>query len=1447
MENIKTLYHIFSSADGSPVDGGDQKKCYKGIQDVEGAPLSEAAVVAPQKTHKKVSPEERAKRTNKEKELSSPFNHFPHFGEYTGAHSADVERRRSEREDRSFRQRGEVTPDWEALQHVDDPSESLAKEANDREGEMVGHSKGKMPRRGSHLRHHNGGEKKDASSSPTKGETSEQPKGRQSHMGGAVHLVREHNPTGEATQNGFVSPSKETLFYEAFASLSSQMANEGTHVDNPFRRNSNGGNLLNIEPQQSNREKVEPSLGGAKVMPLNWDRHDCTLIDLHASIPKEEGETSKGEPSPNEGLHPQWDFLKWDEATVQVERTEDPFLNLIGGGNFPEGVPFFEEHSSMGGSLSNEKDPIRMGDFHTGGVAPLGSENPFGELTSWSAMRGGGQAEGMTRDVQVNAQAEGQLRSNLFPLDGDYSPGGEANGGGFHTGGGSPVCGVNGDTAADEELMGRDNPVNNPHPHPHLHPHQWGKSLTGDPFHVVDSKRGGSTPPNSHMMKNPPTEEIKLHDELINLSDGPTSEMGLIGKGTPPRGEPSVGWLSLEEGNHMDCFHLMGEAKTEGGKSPLWGKHDFFNFEHDEEVGAPRRGSPDWVEDVSKGVVSSEEGAPKEGSHVGLFAATPHQIGGKEKATANANAEEEEDPALTYRYLTEQRMVEEAAPMEDEGSSFLDIIDEIVSISKDIIGTNQHEDGVLGIQQGGPNEGMNCLQFEGHPPGALQMGHPLSAAMGAMVEAAEKSTHEGVSNDPPEEKLLDDVYVHFDHLSESRRKGEDSSDEDVTANRREDSPCDAVHGNASRTYVDALQVAHPPWRNRSTETEDDAGGVKEEDPQESPSLRITPGWADPPTMQLCEGIYHVLMSRNYLEALPVLAAYRGEKQTDGRPISEVSDATHRGASNYLGDDSLHGKVNLLTFHTYLRRAKKMNKRGFDEMYDYSDYVYTHMDEIYQMDVSRFFFNSNYLENMNRYVIKKNRIVNDLTNAHNFVNDFLKKKENVITQKGFRTDVTYPMYFLMLTDLLVTLWRMSLSRLKEANWSKTIRFLTRRLRRKTTIRVLKRCHSLLSRIYRHLTKHPLDERQKKKIIKTVKRSRSFKVAQKNVRRINTFCFYVLIFFLPMSVPPFGRDLSGRDYLLHCFLRNVNKVVLRSENVRDVVRKAVSSSQRNICRLKVHSLEQVFRCSFEDAPRGGGPASAGASSHRKGRSNGQPNCEPNGLRNCQPNRQPNGLPTRQPNSLAEALRDIHISARIEHVEEELAAYLRANAHFHETFFNIIVPMLNGLTTLLDSLEAIFALYVKYKVRKSRELIFFRNPWLCSYDAFLSFSRSGGPAPNRVEGGGVVSDSAGNLADDSADSLAAYMAQQDRQLAQDDLGALYSLKRVKEMLLLGGRKEGASRSNTGGGPKRSHLSERGRENQAKLNAYYSYILKLCLDERYKEINTRALRCLFCSLYFS
>ncbi|KJP87028.1 hypothetical protein AK88_03310 [Plasmodium fragile] len=560
----------------------------------------------------------------------------------------------------------------------------------------------------------------------------------------------------------------------------------------------------------------------------------------------------------------------------------------------------------------------------------------------------------------------------------------------------------------------------------------------------------------------------------------------------------------------------------------------------------------------------------------------------------------------------------------------------------------------------------------------------------------------------------------------------------------------------------------------------------------------------------------------------------------------------------------------------------MNKRGFTEMYDYNDYVYTYMQKIFQMDITRFFFTSNYLENVNRYIIKKNKCINDLTNAQNFVNDFIQKKENVITQKRFCNDVTYSMYFLIFTNLLVTLWHTTLCHLDEANWNQLVSFLMRRLRMKKTVYVLKRSHSFLSRIYRYLTKRALDEKKKKKIIILVKRSRSFKMVQKNVYKINTFCFYVLIFFLPLSVPPFVKDLNTRDYFLHSFLRSINKVVLRyakeytggvshhsggsvnsevshrsgeshhsegsvssdgsinsdgsvnsggnvhatappsqchrSENMRDVLRKAVSSSQKNICRLKMQSLAQVFRCSFENAPRGSRPESGSNSKHS--------------------------------NNLVDAMRDIHISTRIEQIEKELTAYLRANTHFYHTFFSIIVPMLNALTILMENLEAIVALYVKHKIRKSRKLLFFL----------------GGTHPNDAEkkcgmgrvnnvnnvtsasslSGGVAGSLTGNLTDDSTGSLpsdfASYMAQQDGQLEQDDLGALYHVKRVKEMLLLGRRKKGESR-------RKAHMDRANvdRADRAKLNDYYSHILKLCQDERYKEINTRALRCLLYTLYFS
>ncbi|EUD65068.1 hypothetical protein C922_04583 [Plasmodium inui San Antonio 1] len=1580
MENIKTLYHIFSSADGNDVDGGDKKKCCNDMHDLKGAAQSEAAVMLPPRTHKNASPGKElnlTKRTNKEKEFLNHFSYLSDLGEYNCAHSADVQKRRNKTDHLSLQQNVEVTPDWEAFQRVDHVCDYSAKEGRAREGEIFDNSKRGMQRWGSHLKYHNSGErKKDTSSSPTRGEKSEQSQGRQPYTGGSVHLRREANPSknspiGETDKSAFVGPSDETSFYEAFTSVSEPMENKGTHFDNPFYRNSNVDELLDFPPQHSNHERGEAPLGRAKVTPLNWNRNYYTLTYLHSGNPKAEGETSKGEPSLNTVLHPKWDFLKCNEVNVQIERpqdeqTQDPFLNFIDQENSPDWVPFSEEHSYRedltsaifdshaianhgankmdppGGTIPRKQNLIGMDDFHTHEVSSLRNENLFGECSNSNRMKRGGEvANGKAvpfrkkLPIWESSLLEGDFHSSLFPMDGNNLADRQTKGGRLHIGGAETVCGHIADSDKDEEILigdekviGKDKKVEKPP--------QWGKFHRVDFFQVVDRRIGGNSPPDSGIMKNASMERIKLHDQLINLSDGSTSEMGWTRKGTPPLGEPSVGLLSLEEECRIDGFNMMGEEKMKGGKSLLCGKHDFFDFEHDEEVDAPQRGSANWIGDIPKRMRSSEVGTTKEESHAGLLTATRHQESSKEKGEEEKEGEKEQN-VLTYHdhYLTEQRLTEVAAPMDKEFNSFLDIIDEIVTISKDIIETNQNEDAAVEILQRSPDDRIESSQFGGHFPGELQMGLPLGVGVGAVVGPAEKFTHAGVYKDPLEDKLVDDVYVHFDTLNESCRKRQESCDEVVMEREREDSIHGAVHGavrgevrgevhgevrgafrgafheaihpathqNADTRDVNTEQAAQTHWRNNSGETKDGTRRIEEEDPQESPSCCTTSEWADLPTMQLCEGLYRVLRCRDYLEALPVLAAHAGGKPPDERPISELSgmnelsSTTHCSARNYPSEEPLRGNVSLVTFHTYLRRAKKMNKRGFTEMYDYSDYVYTHIERIFQMDITRFFFTSNYLENINRYIIKKNRLINDLTNAQNFVNDFVQKREKVITQKRFCNDVTYPMYFLIFTNLLVTLWHTSLCHLDEANWSKLPRFLMRRLRTKTTIYVLRRSHSFLSRIYRHLTKHTLDEKKKKRLIRIVKRSRSFKIVQKNVHKINTFCFYVLILFLSLSVPPFGKQLQTRDYFLHCFLRNINKVVLRyakehtsdemsdrfdngvnvssagtdrgkeeyhhsegnlhvtappsqsrrSENVRDVVRKAVSSSQKNIFRLKMHNLAQVFRCSFADSPREGTPVIGSTSSHPKGHAN----------------LQPNGLPNRQSNNLVEVVRDIQISTRIEQIEKGVTAYLRANAHFHDTFFNVIVPMMNGLTTLLDNLETIFALYVKHKVRKNRKLFFFRNPWLCSYDVFMSFSQSGGPAPNHAEESGMTRVTSGiggsltgSLTDHSTDSLppdfAAYMAQLDVQFAQDDVGALYDVKRLKEMLLLGSRKKETSRRNTDEGHKRrphkqNDFADRDRPKHTKLNAYYSYILKLCHDERYKEINTRALRCLFYSLYFS
>ncbi|KJP87027.1 hypothetical protein AK88_03309 [Plasmodium fragile] len=882
MENIKTLYHIFSSADGMHVDGGDNTKCSTHMHDLKGAVISEGAVVVSPRSDKNGSPQENVnvtKGTNKEKEFLHHFNYLSHFEEYSCSHTADVEKGRNKKDELPFEQGFEVALDWVALEPVDHLCDSHAKEGRDVEDEIFYNN---SKRGGSHLKYHNvGGGKQDTSCSPIKGEKYEQVQGRRLYGGDAAQLRREANPrehtsTGEKNKNGFVSAPHETI-YEAFASLATQMENKGTHFYKPFYMNSNVDKLLYLEAEKSKLERTEQPRGGAKITPLNWDRKCSTLTYLHSGSHKEGGEKSNGEQPLKTVLQP-----KCNVDNVEAEREQDPFLNFIHEEKSPDGIPFFEELSyredftsvifdsheaanrgvdkmdSLEGNIT-KKDLLRMDNFHTRDGSPIESENIFGGSTNLDAMkRGGGEGDPFSKELPIwqSSLLEGEIESNLFARDGDYFCGRETKGGTLHIGQvtkDEQIC------VGHEEVTGRDTHVEKPH--------QWGKSSRSvDLFQVHDGRTEGNMQSDSRIMNNSSVGRIQLNHELINLSDGSSSDMGWTRKGTtPPRGEASVGLLSLEEEYPNDCFYMMREEKKEGDKNALWGKYDFFDFEHLEEVGAPERGSPDWIGDISNGVTRCEVGTTKGDSHVGLLRAMRYQMhskveGGREK--------EVEDVLLTYHdhYLTEQRMMEEAAPKDDECSSFLDIIDEIVSISKDIICTNQTEDGFVEILQGGPDKGMDYS----HIGGQFQMGLHLDVPVGEVVEPGHMSTQAAVCKDPPQDKIANDVYFHFEKLTESCGKREDSMHAAVDG--ADDGADDgASDENSHRLHVSAQQVAHLHWRNRSGETKDDTSEMQEqEDPQERPTCETTSIGADLPTMQLCEDLYRVLMCRNYLEALPVL-------------------------------------------------------------------------------------------------------------------------------------------------------------------------------------------------------------------------------------------------------------------------------------------------------------------------------------------------------------------------------------------------------------------------------------------------------------------------------------------------------------------------------------------------------------------------------------------------
>lgn len=140
-------------------------------------------------------------------------------------------------------------------------------------------------------------------------------------------------------------------------------------------------------------------------------------------------------------------------------------------------------------------------------------------------------------------------------------------------------------------------------------------------------------------------------------------------------------------------------------------------------------------------------------------------------------------------------------------------------------------------------------------------------------------------------------------------------------------------------------------------------------------------------------------------------------------------------------------MNIKDFQIFLRKEKNIMKSGFNEMYDYNDYIHFFIEDIFHMNIKDFFFFNIYIDNMNKCITKKNILINNISNSHNFINDFYQKHEKILTLDIFYKNISYSLYFLIFINLLTQLWEKLSFDIKKMNANKLLKSLIKYVNKK----------------------------------------------------------------------------------------------------------------------------------------------------------------------------------------------------------------------------------------------------------------------------------------------------------------------------------------------------------------------------------------------------------------
>ncbi|SBT70400.1 conserved Plasmodium protein, unknown function [Plasmodium malariae] len=497
-----------------------------------------------------------------------------------------------------------------------------------------------------------------------------------------------------------------------------------------------------------------------------------------------------------------------------------------------------------------------------------------------------------------------------------------------------------------------------------------------------------------------------------------------------------------------------------------------------------------------------------------------------------------------------------------ESNAFLEIIEEIENISKDIIGNNMNDEIFLENETGNFSscisidaEKDNCNEervLRDELRGTLYVNRCMSNSSSYQFKKTENASSNEIHLS---DKRYDDIHLYFDHLNKLNRRSitgeaDHSLDKDKkpnveihTVNKKQGSTTSKWEKIDKKTHVDGMIKMNNQvdYKNRSVNF--DSFFLNQKKKTEEGRLHIKSNiLPNEQELKFYESIYNILMNKEYIESF--------------RVIEENADSNCRD-------------IDIFNFQIYLKRVKNIMKRGFIDMYDYTDYTHILIDDIFYMNIKEFFLFNIYIVNINKCINRKNVLINNISNTHNFINDFYNKYEKVLTQDEFYKNISYSLYFLVFINLLVEMSYKLLCCVKKVNPNELLKRVISYIQEEKMMHVLIETYSYLYHIYEVLTKRTLDEKRKKKVIKIIRKSKSFKLVSKYIFKINNSCFHLLLFFLPLSVPPFKNKTNISEYLLNYFLKNINKIIfkyIKDENGSKAFHVERTHAQDGIVHLK-----------------------------------------------------------------------------------------------------------------------------------------------------------------------------------------------------------------------------------------------------------------------------------------